>query len=172
MLNSYTYEEANNKLPNWIRQRSRWCKGHVQTYLVHMRDPRKLLREMGWKQFFYFQLTFGGNIFLPLVNPVLWIVTILTMVSPGVFDFLFFYPIVYVCVFNLFVGNGVYILLHMGPYVIRKHYTSIPLALIIPLYWMLISVGDWRGAVQLVTKPFYWEKTQHGLSHLHGKVEA
>ena len=172
MLNSYTYEEANNKLGNWIRQRSRWNKGYVQTYLVHMRHPRKLLREMGWKQFFYFQLTFGGNIFLPLVNPLLWAITILTLMSPGMFDFLFFYPIVYVCIFNLMIGNGVFILLHMGPYIVKKNYTSIPLALIIPLYWVLISIGDWRGVIQLVTKPFYWEKTQHGLSHLHGKMQA
>ena len=172
MLNSYTYEEANNKLPSWIRQRSRWNKGYVQTYLVHMRHPRKLLREMGWKQFFYFQLTFGGNIFLPLVNPLLWAVTVLTLVRPGIFDFLFFHPIVYICIFNLIVGNGVFILLHMGPYVMKKNYTSIPLAFIIPLYWVLISIGDWRGVIQLVTKPFYWEKTQHGLSHLHGKIQA
>jgi hypothetical protein len=60
----------------------------------------------------------------------------------------------------------------MGPYVLRKHYTSIPLALIIPVYWMLISVGDWRGTIQLITKPFYWEKTQHGLSHIYGKVQG
>jgi len=172
MLNTYTYEEANKKLPNWIRQRSRWSKGHLQTYLVHMRHPRKLLRDMGWKQFFYFQLTFGGNIFLPLANPMLWGVTLLTLLIPGIFQFLFFYPIVYVCIFNLVVGNSVYVLLHMGPYVLRKHYTSIPLALIIPLYWMLISVGDWRGTVQLMTRPFYWEKTQHGLSHIYGKLQA
>ena len=172
MLNSYTYEEANNKLGNWIRQRSRWNKGYVQTYLVHMRHPRKLLKEMGRKQFFYFQLTFGGNIFLPLVNPLLWAVTALTLLNPGMFDFLFFYPIVYVCIFNLIIGNGVFILLHMGPYVIKKNYTSIPLAFIIPLYWVLISIGDWRGIIQLITKPFYWEKTQHGLSHLYGKIQA
>lgn len=172
MLNTYTYEEANKKLMNWIRQRSRWSKGHLQTYLVHMRHPRKLLRDMGWKQFFYFQLTFGGNIFLPLANPMLWAVSLLTLLVPGIFQFLFIYPIVYVCIFNLFVGNSVYVLLHMGPYVLRKHYTSIPLALIIPLYWMLISVGDWRGTIQLITKPFYWEKTQHGLSHIYGKLQT
>jgi len=172
MINTYTYEEANSKLPNWIRQRSRWSKGHAQTYLVHMRHPRRLLHEMGWKQFLYFQLTFGGNIFLPLVNPLLWGVTILTVLIPGIFQFLFFYPIVYICIFNLVAGNLVYIILHMGPYVLKKHYTSIPLALIIPAYWVLISIGDWRGTVQLVTRPFYWEKTQHGLTQIHGKAQA
>jgi len=127
---------------------------------------------MGWKNFFYFQLTFGGNIFLPLVNPLLWAVTVLTLIVPGIFDFLFFYPIVYVCIFNLIVGNVVYILLHMGPYVLKKNYTSIPLAVIIPLYWVLISIGDWRGTIQLITRPFYWEKTQHGLTHIHGKIQT
>jgi cellulose synthase/poly-beta-1,6-N-acetylglucosamine synthase-like glycosyltransferase len=172
MLNTYTYEEANKELPNWIRQRSRWCKGYLQTYLVHMRHPRKLIQEMGWKQFLYFQLTFGGNIFLPLANPILYAVTLLTLLMPEMFQFLFFYPIVYVCIFNLVAGNALYVLLHMGPYVLRKHYTSIPLALIIPVYWMLISLGDWRGTIQLITKPFYWEKTQHGLSHIYGKLQA
>lgn len=168
MLNSYTFEEANSKLWNWIRQRSRWNKGYIQTYLVHMRHPRLLIRELGWKRFLLFQLTFGGNIFLPLVNPILWTVTILEFLSPGIFKFLFFYPIVYICMFNLFVGNLVYILLHLGPVIIRRNYTSIPLALAIPIYWVLISVGAWRGTIQLITRPFYWEKTDHGLMRLYG----
>jgi cellulose synthase/poly-beta-1,6-N-acetylglucosamine synthase-like glycosyltransferase len=169
MLNSYTYEEANKRLGSWIRQRSRWFKGYLQTYLVHMRHPGKLRKNMGWKQFFFFQLTFGGNILLPLANPLLWAVTILTLLVPGLFDFLFFYPMVYVCIVNLVVGNTVHILLHIGPYAIKKNYTSIPLALAIPLYWVLISVGAWRGALQLVTKPFKWEKTEHGISGLYKK---
>jgi cellulose synthase/poly-beta-1,6-N-acetylglucosamine synthase-like glycosyltransferase len=170
MLNSYTFEEANSKLWNWIRQRSRWNKGYIQTYLVHMRHPRRLIRELGWKRFLFFQLTFGGNIFLPLVNPMLWAVTILTLLFPGIFQFLFFYPIVYICIFNLVIGNLVYILLHLGPIIIKKNYTSIPLAFAIPLYWVLISVGAWKGAIQLVTRPFYWEKSDHGLSKPRGGI--
>ena len=163
MLNSYTFEEANSKLWNWIRQRSRWNKGYIQTYLVHMRHPRKLVKELGWKGFFFFQLTFGGNIFLPLVNPLLWAVTLSTILFPGAFQFLFYYPLVYICIVNLVIGNTVYILLHLGPYVLKKNYTSIPLALIIPVYWVLISVGAWKGTIQLIRKPFYWEKTDHGI---------
>jgi peptidoglycan hydrolase-like protein with peptidoglycan-binding domain len=43
MLESTTGEEANSRVPNWVRQRSRWSKGYMQTLLVHTRRPRKLL---------------------------------------------------------------------------------------------------------------------------------
>jgi len=170
MLNSYTYEEANRKLGNWIRQRSRWIKGYIQTYLVHMRRPRQLVKDMGWKQFLFFQLTFGANIYMPLINPLFWMVTVLTFLIPGIFRFLFFYPIIYICIFNMVIGNLVYISLHLWPPVLRRNYASMALALAIPLYWILISIGAWKGAIQLITKPFYWEKTQHGLSEIHKKA--
>ncbi|MEM2843158.1 MAG: glycosyltransferase [Candidatus Bathyarchaeia archaeon] len=171
MLNSYTYEEANSRLGSWIRQRSRWNKGYIQTYLVHMRHPRKLIKDLGWRKFLLFQLTFGGNIYLPLINPLLWAVTISTLLVPGLFQFLFFYPLNYICATNLLIGNLVYIGLHMGPFILKKNYTSIPLALAIPLYWVLISIGCWRGLLQLMRKPFYWEKTEHGISKLHSLLK-
>jgi glycosyltransferase XagB len=34
-------------LPFWIKQRTRWQKGYIQTWFVHMRNPLKLLRELG-----------------------------------------------------------------------------------------------------------------------------
>ena len=39
IVDSTTYEEANSQFGNWIRQRSRWLKGYMQTWLVHMRHP-------------------------------------------------------------------------------------------------------------------------------------
>ncbi len=39
VLDSTTWEEANVDAINWIRQRSRWYKGYLQTFLVHMRSP-------------------------------------------------------------------------------------------------------------------------------------
>jgi len=44
VMDSTTYEEANSQLKNWMRQRSRWIKGYMQTYFVHMRSPWKYLR--------------------------------------------------------------------------------------------------------------------------------
>ncbi|NLK82617.1 MAG: hypothetical protein GX280_00865, partial [Lentisphaerae bacterium] len=45
----------------------------------------------------------------------------------------------------------------------RRYYSLIPMALLMPFYWLLISFAAWKGFIQLFTKPFYWEKTNHGL---------
>ena len=47
IIDSTTYEEANSKVKGWIRQRSRWIKGYIQTYLVHTRDPIGFIRNHG-----------------------------------------------------------------------------------------------------------------------------
>ena len=47
MLESTTGEEANSRVLSWLRQRSRWNKGYMQTLLVHTRRPRTLVRELG-----------------------------------------------------------------------------------------------------------------------------
>lgn len=163
VLDSYTLEEANSKLWNWIRQRSRWQKGYVQTFLVYMRHPLRLLKETGVRSFLLFQLTFGGNFYLPLLNPLLWLVTIVAFGFKGTFSFLFFYPIPIIALFNLVVGNSIYIIIHLYAAIKTRKYFLIPYAIFIPLYWALISIGCWKGTIQLITKPFYWEKTVHAL---------
>jgi hypothetical protein len=164
MMDSYTYEEATVKLRSWIRQRSRWYKGHVQTYLVHMRHPLKLLRELGLRKFLLFQFTFGGGIYMPLINPFLWAITVTGIFAPWVFNSLLPLPLQPICLFNLIVGNLSYILLYLWTCIKQRRYRYVPLALTMPVYWILISLGAWRGLIQLVTKPFYWEKTMHGVS--------
>ena len=42
-----TYEDATSRVIPWIKHRSRWIKGYMQTYLVHMRRPQQLNRELG-----------------------------------------------------------------------------------------------------------------------------
>jgi cellulose synthase/poly-beta-1,6-N-acetylglucosamine synthase-like glycosyltransferase len=164
MLNSYTYEEANTKVWNWIRQRSRWIKGYIQTYLVHMRHPRKLRADLGWRKFALFQLTLGSSIFVVLVNPILWLTTALTILTPAIFPFSLVDPLFYVCLFNLVVGNAFFLTTQVIAAAKERKYSLIPFALLVPIYWALISFAGWKGAIQLLTKPFYWEKTRHGIS--------
>ena len=58
-------------------------------------------------------------------------------------------------------GNFVFILSSMVACLRRGYYHLLPYCLFIPLYWVLMSIGAWKGALQLITRPFYWEKTPH-----------
>src|SRR5262249_54742200 len=76
MLDSTTWEEAVTRVRPWVRQRSRWIKGYMQTYLVHMRHPVALWRAMGPLGFLDFQLLVGGASLAMLVNPLMWLLTL------------------------------------------------------------------------------------------------
>jgi hypothetical protein len=40
----------------------------------------------------------------------------------------------------------------------------IPYSLTVSGYWVLISIAAYKALWQLIRKPFYWEKTRHGVS--------
>ena len=165
IVDTTTYEEANSKVHNWIRQRSRWVKGHIQTWLVHMRHPIKLIKDIGFPAFFSFQMVVGGNIFTVILNPLYWIITAVWFLFR--FDFissLFPGVIYYLGAFSLFFGNFAFTYINVAGAMGRKYYDMVWAALISPIYWGLMSIGGWRGFLQLLTKPHYWEKTVHGLN--------
>ncbi|MBN2301146.1 MAG: glycosyltransferase, partial [Lentisphaerae bacterium] len=60
MIDSTTWEEANSRLWNWIRQRSRWVKGFFQTHLTHTRNPIRILKQLGLWGYLGFILCVGG----------------------------------------------------------------------------------------------------------------
>jgi glycosyltransferase XagB len=68
MLDSDTWEDA-PRTPRWIGHASRWLKGWMQTYLVHMREPRVLLRELGGWRVFGVHVMLGGMILSAIVHP-------------------------------------------------------------------------------------------------------
>ena len=171
MVDSTTLEEANSDLKNWIRQRSRWIKGYIQTYLVHMRNPLLLLRQAGFKGFMSFQLVVGGT-FIFLLNPIFWTLTTLYFITRwGFIQAMFPTFVFYLAALMLFVGNFVFLYLNVAGSVQRGLFGLAKYALLSPLYWGLMSLAAWKGFIQLMTKPFYWEKTTHGL-HTEGGGEA
>jgi cellulose synthase/poly-beta-1,6-N-acetylglucosamine synthase-like glycosyltransferase len=164
-LDSTTYEEATNQLGNWLKQRTRWLKGYMQTWLVHMRDPRQLLRNAGLKGFFGFQLFVGGTVLSALLNPILW----------TIFALSFFVDLPLLGLSGtarslagsgLLLGNVLFAYLAMlGPF--RRGWLELsPFGLLAPLYWLLISVAGYRAVWQLIHDPWRWEKTAHGLSKM------
>ena len=172
IVDTTTYEEANSKVHNWVRQRSRWVKGHIQTWLVHMRHPIKLIKDIGFKAFFSFQMVVGGNIFTVIVNPLYWLITAAWFLFQVDFiSSLFPGPIYYLGAFSLFFGNFAFTYINVAGAMGRKYYDMVWAALISPLYWGLMSIGGWRGFLQVFTKPHYWEKTVHGLGGTEGDLE-
>jgi cellulose synthase/poly-beta-1,6-N-acetylglucosamine synthase-like glycosyltransferase len=163
-LNSTTYEEANSQAYNWIRQRSRWIKGYIQTWLVHMRHPLKLLKEIGLRPFLSFQLIVGGTFFATIANPIYWVLTSLWFLIE--FEFIrAIYPgvIFHVGAISLYLGNFAFTYMNLAGALNRQYYDLVRYALFSPLYWGLMSIGAWRGFLQLITKPHFWEKTVHNL---------
>ena len=162
MLDSTTFEEAPNRLDVWLKQRSRWLKGYMQTWLVHTRQPFALVRRAGLGGFLAFHLFIGGCIASSLANPVLLFLSVLSITAER--------PAggggTVLALSSLAGGYTILtVLAALGP--LKRGWSDlVPYGLTVTVYWGLISVAAWRGLVQLVTNPFHWEKTAHGLSRL------
>lgn len=173
IVNSTTYEEANNDFFNWIRQRSRWIKGYMQTTLVHMRNPAGLVRRIGWKGFLGFNFFIGATPIMFLIYPILLAIFICYVI----FDLetirvLFPDWVLFMAIFNLMVGNILMIYVNMMAVFKRKFFELILFAIANPIYWLMHSVSAYKGLYQLIVKPFYWEKTNHGISKVNNSTNV
>lgn len=167
IIDSTTYEEANGRIKSWIKQRSRWIKGYYQTYLVHMREPVSFFKKHGI-QALIFQLVIGMRMTFILINPILWITTLsyftlYSLVGPAIQSV---YPalVFYIAVFSLVFGNFMYLYNYMIGCAKRNHWSLVKYVYLVPFYWLLTSIAAIIAAYQLVVKPHYWEKTQHGIN--------
>jgi glycosyltransferase XagB len=166
MMVSITEEEANSKIGNWIRQRSRWIKGYYQTWLVHMRAPLQLWRELGPRQFCAFQLTVGFSGLTGLLNPVFWALTCVYLISgPSHISALFPPVVLYLGVFSMLMGNLLMIYSMMAGCMDRGLHGAVRSMIAIPVYWALMSVAAYKALFQLLrpSRRHYWELTEHGL---------
>lgn len=166
VINSITYEEANSDWFNWLRQRSRWIKGYIQTYLVHMRHPIGFIKDHGWHALF-FHLSVGGKIAFLFINPLMWLLTLsyfvlFSIVGPTIEKL---YPsiIFYMAASSLIFGNFMFLYYYMIGVAKRSNWPLMKYVFLIPFYWLWTSVAAVIGLYQLITKPHYWEKTNHGL---------
>ena len=167
VLDSTTYEEANSQVKNWIRQRSRWIKGYMLTYLVYMRQPLRYLRQGRLREFLSLQLVIGGKTGVLFVNPLVWTLLViyfpLRLILENVYHTLFPAPILYMSAICLFAGNFFYLYTLLIGGMKRGQYSLIKWALFAPIYWAMMSIAAFMALFQLIFKPHYWEKTEHGL---------
>jgi glycosyltransferase XagB len=166
-IDSTTYEEACCQTPAWIKQRTRWLKGWLQTFGVHMRQPWTMYKETGPTGFLAFHAYFAGIILSSLAHPVFYLVLSYNLWQGALFE-----PgatfgenaLLAIAVTN-FVG-GYVVNLALGAMSLRGagHRGLWLHVIFIPVYWLFVSAAAYRAVWQLIRAPFYWEKTQHGVS--------
>lgn len=175
IVNSTTYEEANSRLKNWIRQRSRWIKGYMQTYLVHMREPQSYFLNRRYRELFSLQVVVGGKTAFLLLNPIMWLFFLVAVLLGKSFmqayTALFPPVILYVGFFTLVIGNFFYAYSYLLGCMKREQYALVKWMLLIPVYWVMASAAAYMALYELCTRPHYWQKTIHGL-HLNQQAEG
>ncbi len=166
MMDSTTFEEANSEAKNWLRQRSRWIKGYIQTYFVHMRHPKEFLHHGKDWDLLTFQLVVGGKILSMFVNPLMWLTTfsyfIFRSKIGSLIESFFPQPIFYLGVFCLILGNFLYLYYYMIGCAKRNYFNLIKYVFFVPLYWLGMSLSGWKALYEIVRCPHYWAKTIHG----------
>ncbi len=165
VLDSITLEEANSDFVNWAKQRSRWYKGYLQTWLVHMRHPRTLSRDLGVRGFIGFNLFVGGTPVLALLNPFFWTLSLLYFLTSSAYiETLFPAPVYYPALVCFVIGNSAVVYMNLLTARIAQRPDLIVCALLSPVYWVMMSIAAIKAALQLIQDPSFWEKTTHGLS--------
>ncbi len=162
LIDTVTHEEANCRAWPWIRQRSRWLKGFMITYLVHMRRPVQLWRDLGWWRFLGFQAFFAGAVSQFLFAPLMWSFWAI----PLGFD----HPLQQVAGPGLLYAMGaLFVLIEITNLAVgwiavsgRDHRFLALWVPLLPLYFPMGALAAGKALFELATRPCYWDKTEHG----------
>ncbi len=162
LIPTVTMEEANCHPWAWIKQRSRWIKGFLITYCVHMRRPGRLLNDVGVIRFLGIQAMFLGTVAGFATLPLLWSFwlpvfgathPVTTVLGTGVL-----WPLA-----ALFITSElISIVIGMLAVSDRPHRHLMPWVLTMPFYFPLAAAASYKALYELITAPFYWDKTRHG----------
>ncbi|MES2144488.1 MAG: glycosyltransferase [Pseudomonadota bacterium] len=163
ILDTVTEEEANCRTLPWIKQRSRWIKGYMMTWAVHHRDPRLLWRQLGTWRFFGVQLLFLGTLVQVLLAPLLWSFWLVPLGLP--------HPVadalpgaLWDGMFLIFMVSEVLgIVLGIVALGQTRHRLSRLWVPTLHLYFPLAAIASYKAAWETVMRPFFWDKTRHGL---------
>jgi cellulose synthase/poly-beta-1,6-N-acetylglucosamine synthase-like glycosyltransferase len=164
IIDSKTMEEANSDPINWVRQRSRWYKGYLQTWLVQMRRPGQLLRTIGLRNFIRFNLVLAGTPIIAVLNLAFWLITVLRFLGqPAVIGAVFPWYVYFPALCALVLGNAATIYMNLIALCEDDRADLLGPALTVPAFWLMMSIAAAKGLYQLIRRPSYWEKTFHGL---------
>ena len=164
-LTSATYEEAPARFAPWLAQRTRWYKGWMQTWLVHMRRPGRLFRQLGPAGAIALQIFLAANVLAALIHPLFMAglgYTLFALPTPWANATMDHAAPIFAT--SLFSGYASTIVLDVIGLRRRGLLAHAWVLVLTPLHWFLLSLAAWRAVFQLINDPQRWEKTEHGLA--------
>tara|TARA_R110002094_G_scaffold52879_8_gene64269 strand:- start:441 stop:2318 length:1878 start_codon:yes stop_codon:yes gene_type:complete len=164
LLSTVTYEEANCRAWPWVRQRSRWLKGFLITWCVHMRQPGQVLRDLGWKRFLGLQTMLFAGFCQFAFAPLLWSFWLILLDVPHPVEITLGAPTLWLMVTVFILAETLNIALAMVAVSGRRHRHLMGWAFTLPIYFALGALAAFKGLHEFVVRPFFWDKTEHGVT--------
>ncbi|MCC6006306.1 MAG: glycosyltransferase [Rhodobacteraceae bacterium] len=163
LLDSETLEEAVARPWAWVRQRSRWIKGFLLTWAVHMRSPGRLLRELGLWRFLGVQVLLLGGPLSALTAPILWGMAALAL--GGSLPGLNALPVPLLWGMGLFMALAQIVFMASSMLAVsrRGRRWLMPWIMALPFYYLLATVAALKAVAEVAVLPFFWDKTDHGI---------
>ncbi|MGJ5618527.1 glycosyltransferase family 2 protein [Sulfitobacter sp. MF3-043] len=168
LLPTVTHEEANCRAWPWVRQRSRWLKGFLITWCVHMRNPAALLRDLGWKRFLGVQTLLLATFSQFACAPLLWSfwLTVFGVSHPVALTL--GAPVMWTMAVCFIVAEVFTLTISMVAVSGREHRHLMGWVLTTPLYFPMGALAAYKGLHEFIVNPFFWDKTEHGV-HVKSK---
>ncbi|MEX0345256.1 MAG: glycosyltransferase family 2 protein [Rhizobiaceae bacterium] len=163
MINAPTFEDAPDRFSVWLKQRTRWFKGWMQTFLVHGRSPLSTMRQMSFGSYIVSQILLLGIIIssMSYIFIILVLISIvakyINIASISTFDI----SLLIVDTTNILLGFFAFLLLGWRTLGKPEKKGFWKIVLTLPGYWVIMSIACWRAAWQLYRQPHLWEKTPH-----------
>lgn len=160
-----TLEDAPTSVSIWMKQRMRWYKGWLISWLVMMRSPLETAKQLGLARFTAAQFIIGGVLLSSLSHPLILTYIALTLYS-GLTVGISSVPSLKLCLLgidavNIFCSYIVFFLLsHAALTPIERQRLGVR-KLFIPVYWLLLAAAAWYSIYELKREPYRWNKTPH-----------
>lgn len=164
LIPTVTREEANHRFISWIKQRSRWLKGYIVTYLVHMKRPFRLLRDLGLRKFLGFQFFFLTTILQFTLAPALWSFWLVLFGFSTPFTEMFPAALTGGLLALFLLTEVISLLIGFVAVARTQHVQLMQWVPMMLLYFPMGVFAVYKAWSELIFKPFYWDKTQHGIA--------
>ncbi|WP_196259413.1 glycosyltransferase family 2 protein [Pelagibacterium limicola] len=157
---SFTSEESPVAIGAWLRQRSRWMKGWMQTVIVHNAHPKRLLDDLGWRGLIAFETLVGGMVLSISIHGLMLAALLVHLTGDllwrGAPDF----PVL-ASLGVLGIGYAGAILVSAIGLARIGRRDLVGWLVLLPIYWFMMWLATAMAAIELLRSPYSWAKTHH-----------